>query len=60
MKPDENLHIAPEQYRNFYVRRIDSLHEIDLDTVTAEDLIWRYGTGIAVTRGEGRDRKSVV
>lgn len=54
MKPDENLHIAPEQYRNFYVRRIDSLHEIDLDTVTAEDLIWRYGTGIAVTRGEGR------
>ena len=53
MKPDE-MHMAPEQYRNFHVRRIDSIHEIDLDTVTAENLIWRYGTGVAVTRGEGR------
>ncbi|MCI9350159.1 MAG: hypothetical protein HFF83_13220 [Oscillibacter sp.] len=54
MKPDEKPHTAPERYRNFRVRRIDSIHEIDLDTVTAEDLIWQYGTGVDVTRGEGR------
>ena len=54
MKPDESPCVAPEKHRNFRVRRIDSLHEIDLDTVTAENLIWRYGTGVAVTRGEGR------
>lgn len=54
MKPDEKPHIAPERYRNFRVRRVDSIHEIDLDTVTAEDLIWQYGTGVAVTQGEGR------
>ncbi len=54
MKPDEKPHMAPERYRNFRVRRIDSIHEIDLDTVTTEDLIWQYGTGIAVTQGEGR------
>lgn len=54
MKPDEKPYTTPERYRNFRVRRIDSLHEIDLDTVTAENLIWQYGTGIAVVQGEGR------
>lgn len=54
MKSDEKLHTAPERYRNFRVRRIDRIEEIDLDTVTAENLIWHYKTGVDVTQGEGR------
>lgn len=35
------------------VRRIERLEEIDLSSVTCQDLRWRYGTGVDVSHGYG-------
>lgn len=37
-------------------RRIDSIKEINLETVTAEDLRWKYGTYTSKSKGKGRDK----
>lgn len=36
--------------------RIDSISQISLDTVTLPELRWMYGTGIAISKGSGRNK----
>lgn len=36
--------------------QINSLKDIDLETVTAEDLRWKYGTHTSESKGKGRDK----
>lgn len=37
--------------------RIDHLKDIDLSTVTCEQLRWMYGTGVDQVTGQGRQKK---
>lgn len=39
---------------NLQFTRIDSIDEIDLDTVTVSDICWHYGTGISTAAGSKR------
>ena len=37
--------------RDFHIMRINSIREIDLDTITLSDIRWKYGTGISTDTG---------
>lgn len=36
---------------NLHITRINSIREIDLDTITLSDICWKYGTGISTDTG---------